>query len=122
MSQIYTVKPLKDALKIAAANDDIEIEACGHVRIFGISTECWPADAKVNTDKPTYYIKIDSYSIPVRYCNVENKEAPQFILNLYKAMSDNCNDVECKDCPLSHLPDLCGNVVVAMRRQWGFEE
>lgn len=107
MKYIYTVKPLKEAIKIAVENDDLFIDELeGTVSIYCISLLNWPAGEKVKTAKrPEGSIKIVGWWVPLVYFTEEEKteteETPEFIKNLYTAIKADCTGVPCSKCPLS---------------------
>lgn len=132
MSYIYTVKPLKEAIKIAIEADQLTTGADGTVKIYGINSENWPDGEKVTRPerlkKEYRSIVINGYWVPQCYFTeteeapaVPEHDQPEFIVNLYKAFSARCDGIKCADCPMSLLPD-CSSFTKFITNKWGIIE
>ena len=110
MSYIYTVKPIKEAIKIATQYNDFEINNSGETSIYGVDTTRWPGGVKIKSAEriTTGYIKIEEngYALPTRYFTIEECDVvavPEFIRNLYEAIRKPCAYVSCFKCPLNYV-------------------
>ena len=120
MSYIYTVKPITDAVKIAAQYDDFEIDKDGTTSVFGIDVAHWPAGVQIRSKEREDwgYIKVaqTGYSLPIRYFTEEHDktdEPPEFIKNLYAAIKADCTGTSCFKCPLYYTgPVSCAQLPV----------
>lgn len=128
MSYIYTVKPLKEATEIAIKLHRFTVEKNGDISICGILREHWPAGVIVKTNERITggnieYVGALGLTIPVIFFTetVAAPNAPKFIIDLYKALSESCHDVSCGDCPLYLIDEPCGDIIGDMRNKWGFE-
>lgn len=129
MKYIYTVKPLKDALKIAIENDlSYSVSEDGHLTIYGIDAENWPAGVSISSTE-----RINSLSIynvgPYKFAvalpfftETAENEVPEFIKSLYEALTENCLNVNCEDCPLhlinEHTDYTCSELISWTKKRW----
>lgn len=83
MSYIYTVKPLKEAIKIAIEANQLVVNDDGTMSIFGIYGELWPAGIEV---KCTARIVGDTFNnigpygftVPLIYFTETKEQEPEY--------------------------------------------
>lgn len=125
---IYTVKPLREAIKIAVEHDRLEVDDSGEVRIYGIFLKNWPAEVQIKskeriTDRSIQNVGEFGFSIPLQcFTETEEKTVPEFIKGLYDAMTENCGNVNCEDCPLhlvnKHTDLTCSEMISWTKKRW----
>lgn len=111
MRYIYTVKPFKEAIKIAIEqNAEYRIDEYGRIHIYGIQAESWPGGETVTMEKPAkgsvrtkmgWWVPLRYVTITEKTEDIEEKDAPTFIKDLYTAIKADCTGVSCSKCPLS---------------------
>lgn len=110
MKYIYTVKPLKEALKIAIENDlSYSVSKDGHLSIYGIDAENWPAGVSISSTERINGLSIYNvgpYKFAVAlpfFTETAENEVPEFINNLHKALTSSCAGVKCEKCLLHYV-------------------
>lgn len=130
MSYIYTVKPLKEAIKIAIEADQLTTDTDGTVKIYGINSENWPAGVELvrseRIKKENRSIVVGLFFIPQRYLDEteEEPEVPEFIQKLSTVLREDCTRIPCKKCPLYFLNGRvdCSNAIDFIKAEWGVKE
>lgn len=122
---IYTVKPIKEAIKIAIQHDmHYSVDEDGHLTIYGIDAEKWPAGVSIKSperikDHSIYNVGPHGYAVALEFfTETTEKEVPEFIKGLYDAMTAGCGNIRCEKCPLDIMGD-CTIFTQFIRDKWG---